>query len=170
MCKLKVTVSSGNQSPCKHMPKWDAIFTPLKLAKVILPHSSTQGLSPFPLKTTEGRERNAGYEVGLARQTRACATFCFQVPHFDASTGAGIKRKKTKICLPLCFRRLVFTCAVLPALVCLIYVRLCVTSKNKAFLCWYPCRACAYKGDCFWLHYSCASVCVASETGLFTRL
>ena len=66
-CKLKVTVSSGNQRRRKHMHKWDALFTPLKLAQVIWPQPRTQGLSPSPLTTMEGKERNAGYEVDLAR-------------------------------------------------------------------------------------------------------
>ena len=35
------------------------------------------------------------------RPTCACASFCFHVHYFDASTGAGIKRKKKKLCLAL---------------------------------------------------------------------
>ena len=56
--KVKVTLSSENQRRRKHMHKWDANFTPMKLAQVIWPQPRTQGLSPSRLSTTEERSRS----------------------------------------------------------------------------------------------------------------
>ena len=121
-CKLNVTLSSGNQRRRKHKHNWDAIFTPLKLAQVIW---SQPRLVPRVSILLLRRQRREGREtLGRRliwpdiRSTCAWATFCFHVHYFDASTGAGIKRKKKKIA---------FTCTYA-------YVRTCVASENKAFM------------------------------------
>ena len=60
----------------------------------------------------------------------ACATFGFHVHYFDASTGAGIRRKKQKIALDL----VVFTtCAVLLALM-LTFVPVLLVKTRLLFL------------------------------------
>lgn len=44
-------------------------FYPIEVgaSDLVTTSTRTQGLYPSPPTTTEGRERNAGYEVGLAR-------------------------------------------------------------------------------------------------------
>ena len=133
-CKLKVThsaVSSGNQRRCKHMHKWDTIFTPFKLATALY-----QGfLLPLWRQRSERRETLSTRLIWPdIRQSRACATFCFLVHYFDASMGAaaGIKRKKKNaLGLALAF---IFTLACFHDMCCFTcaytFVRACVTNEN----------------------------------------
>ena len=85
--------------------QWKSTFTPLKLTQVIWPQPSTSfSLLSLALTTTgkgQGKGEKLWVKVDLARhKTSACATFCFRVHYFDASTGAGIKRKKKKCAWP----------------------------------------------------------------------
>ena len=71
------------------------------------------------------------------RPTCACATFCFHVHYFDASTGTRINRKKKKIALGLALA-VMLTLARFHDMYCFTcthaYIRACVTSENKAFM------------------------------------
>ena len=93
--------------------------------EVIWPQPRARGVLPSPLTTTDTR-----LIWPVIRHTRACATFCFRVQYFYASTAAGIKRKKKKRPLAsrflLCLRRLAFTC-------CFTFC-LCKMAKNGHFL------------------------------------
>ena len=76
-------------------------------------------LSPSRLTTTEGRERNAGYEADLARHVLVLLSV--SCVSFRRKHGRRYMEKEKKVLLALrlvlCVRRLVFTtCAVLPAL------------------------------------------------------
>ena len=179
-CKLKVTGLSGSQRRRKQKHKWDAIFTPLKLAQAIWPPPRIQGLSPSPPTTTEGRERSTGYEVDLVRhKTDMCfCYFLFPCALFRRKHGCRYKEKEKRIALAFMlelarFHDLrYFTCTYA-------YVRACVASKNKLvfffffffFFFFYAsthARPALIKvsASC----YTCASACVASVTWLFTRL
>ena len=131
-------------------------------------HNFVPRVSLLPLR----RQRREGREALGTRLIRpdirltcACATFCFHLHYFDESKGAGIKRS---LSLALCLRWLVFiTCAVLGTL--MLTFRAWVASENKVgFYASTHTRPALLKvrASCC----SCASGCVADETGLFTRL
>ena len=143
---------------------------------MIWPHPRIQGPCPSPPTTTEGREKSTGYEVDLVKHKTDMCLCYFLFPsalNFDASTGAGIKRKK-KNGLGLAFAFMLasarfhdmrcFTCTYA-------YVRACVASENKLFFFFYAgthARPALLKVSAY--YHTCASACVASETGLFTCL